>query len=104
MPKLIERVKGKTWIRNDEKVVEPIRLEELVHMGSELIWFNAPQNLADERARILAIQLAKEYKCDYVLLGSNTLQLNRSQFDFSNYVYIATFYNEKENNKHLKIN
>ena len=116
MVKIIQRVKGSLCKVNDEDSKQ-INLENLVHAGNELIWFNVSQNpdeeinrkildkkygvadeIANQTAEVLALSLAQAQSVDYVLLSRNHLQFNKSLRDVPNYVYIATFYNERRNN------
>jgi len=96
MTKLLKRINGKICVQKENKLYEPIELESLVHTGSELIGFNAKADTADKVAKTMALALGQEYCCDYVLVGSNNLEFNRVLKDVPNYVYIATFYNEKK--------
>ncbi len=96
MTKLLHRIDGKLQIRKDDGRYEPVKLEQLVHAGSELIGFNADPIFAGTMASKMALELGREYLWDYVLLGNNPLRFNKSLRDVPNYVYIATFYNERK--------
>ncbi|MBU0460836.1 MAG: hypothetical protein KJ771_08590 [Nanoarchaeota archaeon] len=95
MAELILRVKGQTVVHKEKKV-ELINLEDLVHAGTELISLNSSEQFANDIAKETALQVAKSNGCDYVLLGSLYLQFNKSLRDVPNYVYVATFYNKKQ--------
>lgn len=96
MTKLLHRINGKLQVQKDDGRYEPIKLEQLVHAGSELIGLNAEPVFADTMASKMALELGREYRCDYVLLGNNPLEFNKKLRDVPNQVYIATFYNERK--------
>lgn len=95
MVKLLKRINGKICVQKENRLYELIELEKLVHAGSELLGFNTGQNSATV-AQNMALVLGKNYGCDYVLIGANNLELNKSLRDIPNYVYIATFYHERK--------
>ncbi|MDO8510576.1 MAG: hypothetical protein Q7S55_00260 [Nanoarchaeota archaeon] len=96
MTKLLRRINGKICTKKSNRFYEPIELENLIHAGNELIWFNSEEGFADAIARNMALSIGQQYGVDYALVGKNNLELNKALRDIPNYVYIATFYNERK--------
>ncbi len=96
MTKLLQRINGKLCVQNDNKLYQAIELESLVHAGNELMGFTVEQNSANIVAIKKALEMGQKYGCDYVLVGKNGIRFNRSLKDVPNYVYIASFYNERK--------
>jgi|SRR3989344_646610 len=104
MTKLLQRINGKICVQKENKLYEPIELESLVHVGNELLGFNAKPDTADTVAKTMGLALGREYCCDYVLVGGNNIEFNKTLKDVPGYLYIATFYNERKKATLFRIN
>src|SRR3989344_4278724 len=96
MVKLLQRINGIICVQKENRLYEPIELGSLVHVGNELLGFNAKPDTADKVAKTMGLALGREYRCDYVMVGGNNIEFNKALKDVPGYLYIATFYNERK--------